>query len=116
MDRIYIVDLSARCIIGLNPEERTNKQDVILNIAIETDLTRAGKSDDVKDTIDYKGLKKRILALVEDSQYKLIESLAQRVASVCLDNPRATGVQVRVDKPGALRFARSVAAEIYRTR
>ena len=115
-DRIYIQDLLARCIVGLNPDEREAEQDVLINLTLWADLRRAGQSDDVSDTVDYSQLKKRILATVEASSDRLIERLAQRIADLCLDDPRVARVRVRVDKPGALRFARSVAVELDRRR
>lgn len=116
MDRIYIIDLALRCIIGLYPEEREEKQDVLINVAMDVDLARAGRSDDLKDSVDYKAVKKRIMSIVEGSDYKLIESLAERIAGTCLEDTRVKAVQVRVDKPGALRFAQSVAVEVNRKR
>ena len=114
MDRILISDLGLRCIIGINPEERREKQDVVINIAIYADLSRAGKSDKFEDTIDYRAIKKRILSMVETSHYFLVEALAEAIAGICLENPSVQRVVVRVDKPSALRFARSVGVEIIR--
>jgi FolB domain-containing protein len=116
MDKIIIRDLTARCIIGINPEERVEKQDITINLTIHADLGKACRSDDFQDTLDYKVLKKKILQCVEDSRFFLIEALAQAVAEICLEHPLAQAVDVRVDKPGALRFARSVAVEITRRR
>lgn len=116
MDRILIRDLTARCIIGLRPEERDAKQDVAVSLALSTDLSRAGKSDVVGDSVDYCAVKKRVLALMEQSQFHLIEALAEAIASTCLETPGIEEVSVTVDKPGALRFARSVAVEILRRR
>ncbi len=116
MDKIIIRDLITRCIIGINPEERVEKQDICINLTIHADLSRACRSDDFQDTLDYKALKKKILQRVENSQYYLIEALAQAVAEICLEHPLAQSVDVQVDKPGALRFARSVAVEITRRR
>ena len=115
-DRIHIQDLLARCIVGLNPDEREAEQDVLINLTLWADLRAAGRSDDVQDTVDYSRLKKRILETVEASDDLLIERLAQRVADLCLDDPRVDRVVVRLDKPGALRFAKSVAVEIDRRR
>jgi dihydroneopterin aldolase/D-erythro-7,8-dihydroneopterin triphosphate epimerase len=116
MDRIYIRDLSLRCIIGLYPEERTNKQDVIINITMETDLRAAGASDALEDTVDYKSIKLAILDFVENSSFKLIESLAEGIAALCLSDARVECATVTIDKPGALRFCRSVAVEVTRRR
>jgi D-erythro-7,8-dihydroneopterin triphosphate epimerase len=116
MDRIYIRDLALRCIIGLYPEERKNKQDILINITMETDLRAAGKSDTLTDTVDYKAIKLAILDFVEKSSFNLIESLAEGIAVICLKDKRVQGVTVTIDKPGALRFARSVAVEITRSR
>lgn len=114
LDRIYIRDLQMRCIVGIYPEERTHKQDVIVNIVLWCDLARAGASDDIDDTVNYKAVKKKIMALVEASEFFLIERMAEAVASLCLEDKAVHQVQVTVDKPGALRYARSVAVEITR--
>lgn len=116
MDRILISDLLVRCIIGVNEDERREKQDVVINLAISTDLARAGKSDRFEDAVDYRDLKKRIMALAESSRFYLVEALAEAVASLCLEHPAIAQVQVKVEKPLALRFARSVGVEITRSR
>jgi FolB domain-containing protein len=116
LDRIHIRDLDLRCIVGLNDWEREKKQDVTINLTLHADLGAAGTSDDIGDTVDYKRLKDRIVALVEGSDFRLIERLAEAIAEIALEDPRAARVDVAVDKPGALRFARSVAVEISRTR
>jgi FolB domain-containing protein len=115
-DRIHVRDLHGRCIVGIYPDERTAKQDVILNITLEVDLRRPGKSDAIEDTVNYKDLKKQVLTMVEDSEFFLIEKMAEETAAICLSYPGVQAVTVTVDKPGALRFARSVAVEIHRTR
>jgi dihydroneopterin aldolase/D-erythro-7,8-dihydroneopterin triphosphate epimerase len=114
-DRIHIRDLRLRCIIGVFDYERTEKQDVILNVTMHTDLSGAGRSDDLRDTVDYKAVKKDIMQAVEASEFQLVERLAERVAEIVLSHG-VERVDVTVDKPGALRFARSVAVEITRTR
>jgi D-erythro-7,8-dihydroneopterin triphosphate epimerase len=116
MDRILIRDLRVRCIIGINEDERREKQDVVINLALSVDLRHAGKSDRFEDTVDYRALKKRIVAMVEDSHFYLIEALAEAVANICLENPQVQKVQVSLDKPYALRFAQSVGVEIVRWR
>lgn len=114
LDRIHIRDLLARCIVGIYPEERENLQEVHLNITMYADLRAAGDSDDINDTVNYKDIKKRLLTMVEHSNFFLIERMAEESARICLEDLRVRRVDVTVDKPGALRFARSVAVEITR--
>jgi FolB domain-containing protein len=116
MDRILIKDLLVRSVLGLSGEERREKQDVVINVVLFVDLATAGRSDRPEDTVDYRAVKKDILAAAEGSQYHLAEALAERVAEVCLAHGPVERVQVTVEKPGALRFARSVAVEIERSR
>ena len=115
-DKIYIRDLSIRCIIGVNQDERTEKQDVVINVILFTDTRKAGQTDVLEDSVDYKKVKKAILSLVESSEFLLIEKLADEIAKVCLDDLKVQKVSVTVDKPGVLRYTRSVAVEIVRTR
>ena len=116
MDRILISDLLVRCIIGVRDEERREKQDVVINLSLYADLRKAGKSDRIEDAVDYSAVKKRILSMAEKSQYNLVEALAEAVAEFCLEQPAVSRVQVRVEKPSALRYARSVGVEITRER
>lgn len=116
LDKIHIRDLRTNCIVGIYPEERENKQEVCINITLHADLAKPCASDNIDDTINYKDLKKRVLAHVEPSGYFLIERMAEEVASICLEDPRVQRCNVSIDKPGALRFARSVAIEIERAR
>ena len=116
LDRIHIRDLMIRCIVGIYPEERSKKQDVIINMTLYADFRTACASDAIEDTVAYKAIKKKVLASVEESSFYLIERLAEHIAQIVLDSPRVKKVDVSVDKPGALRFARSVAVEITRTK
>lgn len=116
LDRIHIRDLHVRCIIGIYEDERREKQDVVLNITLFANLLKAGETDQIENTINYKSLKKTILKMVQASEFFLIETLAERTAAIALSEPAVQRVDVSVDKPGALRFARSVAVEITRTR
>lgn len=112
MNRIYIRELALRCIIGVFPEEREKRQDVIINVVMDCDIRRAAETDQLEDTVDYKTIKLAIVALVEGSDFNLIETLADRVADLCLRDTKVRSVTVTIDKPGALRFARSVAVEL----
>ncbi len=114
MDKIIIRDLKISTIIGTFDWERKEKQDLILNIEISCDLRKAGKSDKLEDTVDYKTMKKRIIDLVEKSEFFLIEKTAGSVAELCLATRGVKSVKVTVDKPSALRYSRSVAVEIER--
>jgi FolB domain-containing protein len=115
-DRIHIRELRARCIVGLNDWEREKKQEVSITITLHADLSRAGRSDRLEDSVDYKAIKNAVLQMVERSSFHLIERLAEAVAEVCLEYPVVQSVDVVVDKLSALRFARSVAVEITRSR
>ncbi len=116
LDQIHIRDLRLRCIIGLYPEERRERQDVVIQMTLYADLRRAGQTDDLQDTVDYKAVKKAVVALVEQSDFLLVERLAQRIAELALEPPNVQRVRVLVEKPGALRFARTVGVEIFRDR
>jgi FolB domain-containing protein len=114
MDKILIKDLLLRCIIGTNDSERKEKQDVLINIELSLDLSEAARKDDLAETVNYKEITKEIIQMVENSRFYLVETLAERLAQVCLKHPKIRGVRVSVEKPAALRFARSVGAEITR--
>ena len=114
LDCLRIVDLQARCIVGINEDERVNKQEVIINIDLEADLSEACASDEIGDTVDYKNIKKQVLAMVESSDCFLVEHLAEKIAAIALNEKRVERVTVQLEKPGALRFARSVGIKIVR--
>ena len=114
-DRILISDLMLRAIIGINDWERVERQDVLLNITLFGDLRAAGASDQIEDTINYRTITKEIVKHVESSQRFTVEALAADVARICLKAKGVARVRVRIEKPGALRFARSVGVEIERT-
>jgi dihydroneopterin aldolase/D-erythro-7,8-dihydroneopterin triphosphate epimerase len=116
LDAIHIRDLLLRCIVGVFPEERHAKQDVVINITLFADLSAACRSDNLADTVDYKALKKEVIAMVESSDCQLVEHLAERIAGICLRQSRVQRVRVLLEKPGALRFARTVGVEIVRER
>lgn len=113
---LRIKDLKLRTIIGINDWERKTLQDVTLNIELEFDERKAIESDNIADTVDYKALKKDIMRHVENSQYYLIEKLGGEVLDLVMKDTKITAARIRVDKPQALRFARSVSIEIYQTR
>ena len=114
-DRIEVHDLLVRCIVGINPEERVKKQDVIINLTLFGDLRRAGQSDDIENAINYKTLTKRVLDHVEESEYFLVEKMAHKIAEIAVMEFGIQRAIVSVEKPGALRFARSVGVVVERT-
>jgi FolB domain-containing protein len=113
-DKIIITDLLLRCVIGVNDWERKDKQDVLINLTIFTDMGSAGRSDDPADLMNYRTITKAIIQHVEESNYQLVEALAMAIARMCCVDFKAARAIVRVEKPGALRFARSVGVEIER--
>lgn len=115
-DLTFIKDLRVRARIGVTEDERRDLQDVVVNVEFRSDQWKAAESDDVADAVDYRALNKRILAFVGTGEMRLVETLAQGVARLCLQDARIDAVRVRVEKPGALRFADSVGVEIERTR
>ncbi len=105
---IKIKDLKLRTILGVEEWERENKQDIIINITFEFDGSKAAESDDLHDTVDYKAMKQKIIKLVENSNYFLVEKLASEVLKICLNSPLVESAIIEIDKPHALRFAESV--------
>lgn len=116
MDKIIIRDLLLRGIIGINPDERVNMQDILINLVIYADISRAAASDSIEDAVNYKSITKRVIAHVEASSDQLVEKLVTDIARLILTEFPVERVQVRVEKPGALRFAQSVGIEIERRR
>ena len=116
VDQIIIRDLLARGIIGVNERERLAKQDILINIVIFADVHQAGLKDALNLSVDYSDTAKKVLAIAEASNRFTVEALAEDIARMCLDQPHAQKVRVRVEKPGAVRFARSVGVEIERSR
>ena len=115
-DRIKITDLHLRAIIGINPDERKNLQDVLINIVLYVDSRPAAKSDDISDSANYRTITKEIIKLVESSKFYLIEKLASEIATICLKSQQVETVSVNVQKPTALRFAKSVGITIERSK
>ena len=116
VDIVRIRELAVRCKVGVTAAERNKPQTLLITLSLHADLTKACRSDRFRDTVDYKALKLSILGELETKSFRLIERVAQRVADLALRDPRVLGVEVQVQKPGALRFARCSEVEIVRTR
>ena len=115
MDKIIIKDLLVRSIIGINPDERIKKQDILISMILFSDIRQAAQSDDIVDAVNYKAITKRVIEHVEESSDFLVEKLVSDIARLVLKEFHVERVRVRVEKPGALRFAKSVGIEIERT-
>jgi FolB domain-containing protein len=116
LDKILIKDLLVRCTIGVTDEERREKQDVLISLVLSVDLSAAGRHDRIEESVDYRSIKKQVFAVAERSSYRLVEALAERTAEECLKEPRVREVEVTVEKPSVLRFARTVGVQITRKR
>lgn len=116
MDQVFIKDLMARGIIGVNSWEREKPQEILINIVLLADLHRAGNSDNIQDSVNYRTVARKVLAHAETVQRQTVESLAADVARLCLEEPGVQKVRVRVEKLGAVRFSSSVGVEIERAK
>ena len=114
-DEIQIRDLLVRGILGIQEWERQQPQDILINVTLFTDTHRAGATDSIDDTVNYRTVTKKIIAHVETAGRFTVEALAADVAKLCLAERGVERVRVRIEKPGALRFARSVGVEIERS-
>src|SRR5215467_2163308 len=115
-DRIFLHGLTAECIIGFIDWERRVRQTVVVDLEMPVDCRRAALSDEVADTLDYKKVAKRALEFISASEFKLVETLAQRLACVILEEFGVDWVRISLNKPGAIRNSRDVGVVIERTR
>jgi len=116
MDKIFITNLVARGIIGVTERERRRPQNIVINVTLYTDTHRVGKSDNIRNTVDYSAVAKKLIAHAESIGRQTVEALASDLAEICLSEPKVASVIVRVEKPGAVRFSESVGVEIERSR
>ena len=117
LDKILIKDLTVPGIIGINPDERVNVQSVLVNAALWVDTGPAARSDDIADAANYRTITKALIAHIEHGKPMLVERLVQELVDICFElEPRVQQVEMTVEKPGALRHARSVGITIVRSR
>lgn len=116
MDKVFIKDLLVRGIIGIREWEREKPQDILINVTVFTDISQAAQSDDIEYCVDYSALAKKIQHHAETAERLTVEALANDLAQICLRENLVKKVIVKVEKPGAVRFAKSVGVEIERTR
>ena len=114
MDEIFINDLLIRGVIGITDREREQPQDILINIVLYADIHRAASTDEVTDSVNYRTVAKKVLAHTEKVNRYTVEALANDIANLCLEEPGVLGVNVKVEKPGAVRFSRSVGVMITR--
>ena len=116
MDKTFIKDLVARGIIGINDWEREKPQEMLINITVFSDTRAAAQSDDLIDCVDYRALTKKAQSHAETAARFTVEALANDIAAICLEQELVQRVIVRVEKPGAVRFSKSVGVEVERSK
>ena len=116
MDKVVIKNILARGILGINESERYQPRDILISIDIYTEVRRQTALDDISECIDYKTVTKKVIQHAETAKRFTVEALAEDLARICLEDTRIVKTTVRVEKPGAVRFAESVGVEIERTR
>jgi 7,8-dihydroneopterin aldolase/epimerase/oxygenase len=114
MDIIYLNDLRIETIIGIYDWERKTKQTVILDIEMGTDISKAAASDDIEDTINYKAVAKRLFSFVGESEFELVEKLAESITDILINEFNVPWCKLRLNKQGALRGVRDVGIIIER--
>lgn len=113
-DTIFLKELEVDCIIGVNDWERMVKQTVSIDYEIPCDIRPAAETDDIDEAIDYKSISKWIIDFVEDSDFYLLEALAESIAIGCLDRFDLPEISLTVRKPGAVRHSQTVGVSITR--
>ena len=113
-DRIFVSALTTECIVGIWDWERQVKQPVVIDLEMSFDIRKAAASDDIKDTLDYKAVSKRVLGFVGESRYQLVEALTENIARIVITEFAVSWVRVRLNKQGAIRNSRDVGIMIER--
>jgi dihydroneopterin aldolase len=114
MDIIYLNDLRIDTVIGIYDWERQTKQTVILDIQMAADIRKAASSDAIEDTLNYKAVAKRLFSFVGESEFQLVETLAERVCDILLNEFDIPWCRLQLNKQGALRGVRDVGIIIER--
>ena len=116
MDKIFIHALKTETIVGIFDWERQVKQTVVVDVEFSADIAKAARSDSIDDTLNYKGVAKRVLAFVDESSFHLVETLAEQIAMLILEEFGVSWVSITLSKPGAIRGSRDVGVMLERTR
>ncbi len=114
MDIIYLSDLRIETIIGIYDWERQIRQVISLDLEMATDIAKAAASDDIEDTLNYKAVAKRLISFVGESEFQLVETLAERITDIVLGEFNVPWLRLRLNKRGAVRGARDVGVIIER--
>ncbi|AFT69251.1 Dihydroneopterin aldolase family protein [Alloalcanivorax dieselolei B5] len=114
MDIVYINDLKVDTVIGIFDWERRIRQTVSLDLEMAADIRKGAATDHIDDALDYKSISKRLIAFIEESEFQLVETLAEQVAALVLEEFNVPWLRLRLSKPGALRGARDVGVIIER--
>lgn len=115
MDKIFLQDLRIQAVIGIWEWERRVRQTVSLDLEMGTDVRRAAATDEIDDALDYKGIAKRLAAFVEESEFKLVETLAETLAKIVITEFNVPWIKLSVSKPGAIEGSRNVGVVIERS-
>lgn len=116
MDVIYLQGLAIETVIGVHEWERRIRQTVVFDLELGADIARAAATDSIADTVNYRDVAKRLTAFVSQSEFQLVETLAERAAELLLTEFRVPWLRLRLDKHGAVRGAGGVGVVIERTR
>lgn len=114
MDIIFIRDLRIDTVVGIYEWERRIRQTIVLDIEMKTDIGAAANSDDIKDTLNYKAVAKRLIEFVRASEFQLVETLAEECARIIRDEFAVSWLRLTLNKQGAVRGARDVGVIIER--
>mgnify|MGYP006436143511 FL=1 len=114
MDTVYIRELEIETIIGIYDWERTQKQVVSMDLEMATDIRAAASSDNIAEALDYKAVAKRLIEFVEESEFQLIETLAESIAKLVMQEFNVPWLKLRIGKPGAVTGSKDVGVIIER--
>ncbi len=116
MDKVFIEDLMVRGIIGISEKERSQPQDIVVSATLFTDISKGSSSDNIKDCVNYRTIAKAIISHIQNVSRYTVEALAADIAHICLQTQNVRKVKIKVEKPGAVRFSKSVGVEITRVK
>ena len=116
MDKVFIENLTVEAVIGVWDWEREIKQPVSLDLEMDYDIRQAAASDSIEDTLDYKAVAKRLIRFIDQSEFQLVEALAEHCAAIVLDEFPVSRLKLKLSKPGAVRGSSAVGVMIERSR